>query len=77
MSSSFRDEGKLHPKRVTLGSVELAQPLGIGTMQWGTTWLDSKINREGLLSNAVLDNVVSTAVKKGIQFFDTAEYVLS
>lgn len=36
----------------TLGrsGVTLERPLGIGTMQWGRTWLDGKLNRGGNLS---------------------------
>ena len=28
-----------------IGSLELEVPLAVGTMQWGTTWLDNKLNR--------------------------------
>lgn len=29
----------------SIGSIELQVPLAIGTMQWGRTWLDEKLNR--------------------------------
>jgi aryl-alcohol dehydrogenase-like predicted oxidoreductase len=53
--------------------VTIAKPLGIGTMQWGTTWLDNKLNKGGNLPDCVIDDIVDTVLQSGVQFFDTAE----
>ena len=28
-----------------IGEIELLKPLAVGTMAWGRTWLDNKLNR--------------------------------
>ena len=30
-----------------IGEIELLKPLAVGTMAWGRTWLDGKLNRGG------------------------------
>ena len=30
-----------------IGEIELLKPLAVGTMAWGRTWLDEKLNRGG------------------------------
>ena len=41
--SRFKVEAMVEAMRI--GSLELKVPLAVGTMQWGTTWLDNKLNR--------------------------------
>ena len=43
-------------------------------MQWGTTWVDSKLNHGGNLPDALIDEVLNYFItKEKISFFDTAE----
>lgn len=56
-----------------MGSIKLKWPLGIGTMQWGRTWVDEQLNR-GNLSDATCTEIYQELVDvHNIQFFDTAE----
>ena len=52
---------------------ELASPLAIGTLQWGTTWLDDKVvNSKGVLSDETCRQILE--VSKGtVTLVDTAE----
>mmetsp|Transcript_5980 Transcript_5980/g.10768 ORF Transcript_5980/g.10768 Transcript_5980/m.10768 type:complete len:358 (+) Transcript_5980:171-1244(+) len=62
------------PVRLGQSDVWLSVPLGIGTMQWGTTWLDSKVNRGGNMSDAQVTQVFAKLVEsKTAGFFDSAE----
>jgi len=56
-----------------LGSIALQQPLGIGTLQWGTTWVDEKMVKGGRIADATVDAVVARCVAAGVTFFDSAE----
>ena len=52
----------------------LSVPLAIGTLQWGTTWIDDKIiNRTGVLSEATCQQIVDIVGDAGVTLFDTAE----
>ena len=35
--------GGAGPFRISIGAELLPAPIGIGTMQWGSTWLDHKV----------------------------------
>jgi len=49
-------------------------PLGVGTLQWGNTWVDERIIKGGCISDEVLCNVFNIFVSSGMcKFFDTAE----
>lgn len=49
-------------------------PLVIGTLQWGTTWVDDKIiNASGVITEEVARDIVDTITTKGVTLFDTAE----
>lgn len=52
--------------------MDLRVPLGIGTMMWGSTPLDKRINGR-LLSDDEMAAIVGRAVGAGVTFFDTAE----
>eukprot|EP00899_Mesostigma_viride_P022553 jgi/Mesvir1/3482/Mv11973-RA.1 len=56
-----------------LGPHVIEQPLGIGTMQWGVTWIDGRVNRGGVVSDTDVDQAVEEALSHGITFFDSAE----
>ena len=58
---------------VQIGSLTLQQPLGIGTMQWGRTWLDQKLNRGNLDDQLCASICQEFTEVHGVQFFDTAE----
>jgi len=58
---------------INLGPFRLSQPLGIGTMQWGTTSIDRKVNRDGVLPDEQIDELVSYSLDQKIQFIDSAE----
>jgi len=61
-----------HNGTVCVGTLRLHQPLCVGTMQWGTTRLDHKLNR-GMVMNATLDAMLDTMAQHRITFMDTAE----
>ena len=58
---------------VQIGSITLRRPLGIGTMQWGKTWLDQKLNRGNLDDQLCASICREFTEVHGVQFFDTAE----
>ncbi|KAA8497166.1 Pyridoxal reductase, chloroplastic [Porphyridium purpureum] len=51
----------------------LRTPLGIGTLQWGTTWVDSKLISGGRISDATAEAIVRHLVENHVTFFDSAE----
>lgn len=52
----------------------LASPLAIGTLQWGTTPIDnSVINPHGVISESEAQQIISEATKAGVTVWDTAE----
>jgi len=54
--------------------IELQIPLAIGTLQWGTTWVDDKlINSKGCLSEDTSKEIADILAKAGITLYDTAE----
>eukprot|EP00475_Leptophrys_vorax_P023383 TRINITY_DN32013_c0_g1_i1.p1 TRINITY_DN32013_c0_g1~~TRINITY_DN32013_c0_g1_i1.p1 ORF type:complete len:353 (+),score=67.65 TRINITY_DN32013_c0_g1_i1:879-1937(+) len=54
--------------------VVLPVPIGIGTMQWGDTWLDGKLmNPKGNLTDTQVKQVYSTLISRGLGFLDSAE----
>jgi len=56
------------------GEIELRIPLAIGSLQWGTTWVDHKIiNSNGCLSEETSREIVSILNKAGVTLYDTAE----
>ena len=65
----------LHGKTVRFGKSDLVleQPLGAGTMMWGTTCLDQGLSRVGVVDNDELERVMVSMVNKGVTFFDSAE----
>eukprot|EP00754_Rhynchopus_humris_P042180 Rhum_TRINITY_DN25795_c0_g1::Rhum_TRINITY_DN25795_c0_g1_i1::g.182779::m.182779/K05275/E1.1.1.65; pyridoxine 4-dehydrogenase len=65
--SENRESNPFPPPRLTL-----KLPLGIGTMMWGTTGLDRRINGR-LLSQESMAEIVEVALRNGVRFFDTAE----
>ncbi len=55
-------------------SIELKVPLAIGTLQWGTTWLDDKVvNHHGNLSDETCRDIVDICTAAGVTLYDTAE----
>lgn len=63
-------------KQISLGggAINLSVPLAIGTLQWGTTWLDETlINRTGVLSESTCQQIVKIIGTVGVTLFDTAE----
>jgi len=56
-----------------MGSISLQQPLGIGTLQWGTTWIDEKMVKGGRISDATVHSIVGECLRAGVTFFDSAE----
>lgn len=58
-------------KPARLGSIELAVPLGIGTMFWGDSFIDSRFNP--ILPAGDLRGVVDMALSARVTLFDTAE----
>lgn len=66
-----------HPKISFLpeGRLELRVPLAIGTLQWGTTWLDHKLinSPNGNLSDDICREIVAICSAHDIQLYDTAE----
>jgi aryl-alcohol dehydrogenase-like predicted oxidoreductase len=54
--------------------IQLKVPLAIGTLQWGTTWIDDKIiNSKGVLEESTCREIVMLCSKARITLFDTAE----
>lgn len=55
-------------------NIVLNCPLAIGTLQWGTTWVDDKlINSKGCLREATTQEIVTIFDKAGVTLYDTAE----
>jgi myo-inositol catabolism protein IolS len=66
----------LSTKTTTLvpNSVVLNVPLAVGTLQWGTTWIDDKvINSKGVLTEETVQDIVKIMKKSGVTLLDTAE----
>jgi pyridoxine 4-dehydrogenase len=56
------------------GKINLSVPLAIGTLQWGTTWVDDKlINSRGCISESVAKEIVASVSSENVTLFDTAE----
>jgi len=56
------------------GKIELKVPLAIGTLQWGTTWVDDKIiNHKGALDDGTCADILATVSRHGVSLYDTAE----
>eukprot|EP01084_Bolivina_argentea_P054025 99095_1 len=52
----------------------LKVPLAVGTLQWGTTWLDHHMmNSKGCITKNEAQNIFNTFSKGGITLWDTAE----
>lgn len=61
-------------KEISLGDLKLPVPLAIGTLQWGTTWIDQKIiNRTGVLSESTCAEIVDIMNVSKVTLYDTAE----
>lgn len=58
-------------KPARLGSIDLAVPLGIGTMFWGDSFIDSRFGP--ILPAGDLRGVVDMALSARVTLFDTAE----
>lgn len=58
---------------VRIGGLDIKVPLGIGTLQWGTTALDETLMRGGRITEDTALAIVKTLVEGGVRFFDTAE----
>eukprot|EP00401_Gymnodinium_catenatum_P068297 CAMPEP_0117529072 /NCGR_PEP_ID=MMETSP0784-20121206/37644_1 /TAXON_ID=39447 /ORGANISM="" /LENGTH=361 /DNA_ID=CAMNT_0005325383 /DNA_START=50 /DNA_END=1136 /DNA_ORIENTATION=+ len=56
-----------------LGNISLEQPLGIGTLQWGTTWIDDKMVKGGCIMDSAIEAIVNEFLRAGVTFFDSAE----
>jgi aryl-alcohol dehydrogenase-like predicted oxidoreductase len=55
-------------------AVELRVPLAIGTLQWGTTWIDDKlVNSKGVLEEETVQEILQIASEAGVTLLDTAE----
>jgi pyridoxine 4-dehydrogenase len=56
------------------GELELKVPLAVGTLQWGTTWIDDKlINSGGVISDEAAREIAAAAAAAGVTLYDTAE----
>ena len=66
---------KMKKKPIDLGAgLVLQLPLAVGTLQWGTTWVDDAIiNSKGCISEAEAEAIVSHFRQQGVSLFDTAE----
>jgi len=54
--------------------IELKIPLAIGTLQWGTTWVDDKlINSQGCLAEETVRDIIAILQPAGVELYDTAE----
>jgi len=52
----------------------LKVPFAIGTLQWGTTWIDDKIvNRTGCIPEEECEFIVDAITEAGVTLIDTAE----
>jgi aryl-alcohol dehydrogenase-like predicted oxidoreductase len=72
-SSDNKDEQSLSTVLLK-DKIELQVPLAIGTLQWGTTWIDDKIiNHSGVLKEETCKEIVSICDGSGITLYDTAE----
>lgn len=64
-------------KKILLGTgeIELKVPLAIGTLQWGTTWVDDKIinSGKGVLKEETCQGIVQIMTHNQVSLFDTAE----
>lgn len=56
-----------------IGEIELLKPLAVGTMAWGRTWLDEKLNRGNLSDETCAAIYKELTEVHQIQLFDTAE----
>ena len=55
-------------------SLVLKVPLAVGTLQWGTTYVDEHIiNSKGVISESEARNIVTTFAGGGVTLWDTAE----
>jgi aryl-alcohol dehydrogenase-like predicted oxidoreductase len=55
-------------------AVVLSVPLALGTLQWGTTWIDDKvINSKGVLTEETVQEIMKIVKKSGVTLLDTAE----
>ena len=66
---------KMKKKPIDLGAgLVLQLPLAVGTLQWGTTWVDNAIiNSKGCISEDEAEAIVSQFRQDGVSLFDTAE----
>lgn len=49
-------------------------PLAIGTLQWGTTWIDDKlVNSKGVITDEVCTDIIDILNDAGVTLYDTAE----
>eukprot|EP00759_Apiculatamorpha_spiralis_P028916 PhF_6_TR31387/c0_g1_i3/m.45971 len=55
-----------------MNGLTLSVPLGIGTMMWGGLAMDRKVNGY-IIDDDTLTSIITSAIKKGITFIDTAE----
>lgn len=57
------------------GKITLKVPLAIGTLQWGTTWVDHHlVNSKGVIAEPVAQEMVDILTSSGqVTLFDTAE----
>eukprot|EP01084_Bolivina_argentea_P106849 191106_1 len=54
--------------------LELKVPLAVGTLQWGTTWIDHNlINGKGCIKKQQAQNIVNTFSEGGVTLWDSAE----
>ena len=54
--------------------LELRMPLAVGTLQWGTTWIDDRlINGKGVIDDAACRDILDLCAAAGVTLFDTAE----
>ena len=64
---------KSEPVKLGAG-LELSLPLAVGTLQWGTTWVDQRlINSKGVISENEAKAIVNDFRAAGVSLFDTAE----
>mmetsp|Transcript_5780 Transcript_5780/g.8985 ORF Transcript_5780/g.8985 Transcript_5780/m.8985 type:complete len:337 (-) Transcript_5780:1415-2425(-) len=56
-----------------IGDIVLEKPIGIGTLQWGTTPIDERMISGGRISEQVAADVMAILTDGGVSFFDTAE----
>lgn len=57
----------------SIGALQLKVPLAIGTLQWGTTWVDQTVINDRVLPESTCHDVVNTCLKQDVTLFDTAE----